>query len=64
MSTDNPVAAWFKREAIEALLAEHRAGRADHGKKLWALFVLYSVAGRRRQHSAPIRDAAVLDAVG
>jgi asparagine synthase (glutamine-hydrolysing) len=64
MSTDNPVAVWFKREAIEALLAEHRAGRADHGKKLWALFVLYSVAGRRRQHSAPIRDAAVLDAVG
>ena len=64
MSTDNPVAVWFKREAIEALLTEHRAGRADHGKKLWALFVLYSVARRRRQHSAPLRDAAVLDAAG
>jgi asparagine synthase (glutamine-hydrolysing) len=48
MSTDNAVAAWFRREAVEALLAEHAAGRADHGKKLWALYILYAVAGRRR----------------
>jgi asparagine synthase (glutamine-hydrolysing) len=52
MSTDNAVAGWFRREAIEALLAEHVAGRADHGKKLWALYILYSVAGRRRQRTS------------
>jgi asparagine synthase (glutamine-hydrolysing) len=47
MSTANPVAAWFRRPAIEALLSEHASGRADHGKKLWALYILFAVAGRR-----------------
>jgi asparagine synthase (glutamine-hydrolysing) len=49
MSTGNPVAAWFKRAEIESLLDEHLSGRADHGKKLWALYILFAVAGRRRQ---------------
>ena len=47
LSRRNPVAEWFERGAIEALLDEHLAGRRDHGKKLWALTVLFLVAGRR-----------------
>ncbi len=52
MSTGNPVAAWYRRDAIEALLSEHASGRIDHGKKLWALYVLFSVAGRQRKPSS------------
>jgi asparagine synthase (glutamine-hydrolysing) len=47
LSRHNPVADWFERAAIEALLDEHQAGRHDHGKKLWALYILFAVAGRR-----------------
>src|SRR5215472_10730466 len=61
MSRDNAVAGWFRREAIEALLTEHAAGRADHGKKLWALCILYSVGGRRRQRAAALKDLSVAD---
>jgi asparagine synthase (glutamine-hydrolysing) len=32
--------AWFERTALEQILAEHQAGRVDHGKRLWALVVL------------------------
>jgi asparagine synthase (glutamine-hydrolysing) len=46
LSRANPVADWFERSAIEALLAEHLAGRRDHGRKLWVLYVLFAVAGR------------------
>jgi asparagine synthase (glutamine-hydrolysing) len=63
MSRDNAVAGWFRREAIEALLAEHAESYADHGKKLWALYILYSVAGRRRQSSS-LNDAALLHTAG
>ena len=59
MSTGNPVAAWFNREAIESLLAEHLSGRADHGKKLWALYVLFAVAGRRRERPSIAPTAAL-----
>jgi asparagine synthase (glutamine-hydrolysing) len=52
MSTGNPVAAWYRRDAIEALLTEHASGRIDHGKKLWALYILFSVAGRQRKPSS------------
>jgi asparagine synthase (glutamine-hydrolysing) len=31
---------WFRPQAIERLLAEHDAGRADHGHRLWALAML------------------------
>jgi asparagine synthase (glutamine-hydrolysing) len=47
LSRTNPVADWFNRGAIEALLDEHLSGRHDHGKKLWVLSVLFAVAGRR-----------------
>jgi asparagine synthase (glutamine-hydrolysing) len=43
----NPVAAWFIAPVIEKLLAEHRSGRRDHAKKLWTLYILFSVAARR-----------------
>ena len=47
LSRSNPVADWFERSAIERLLREHQSGRWDHGKKLWALYVLFRVAQPR-----------------
>jgi asparagine synthase (glutamine-hydrolysing) len=47
LSRTNPAAAWFERSAIERLLSEHQAGRHDHGKKLWALTMLFRVAEPR-----------------
>jgi asparagine synthase (glutamine-hydrolysing) len=47
LSRANPVADWFERTVIEALIDEHERGRHDHGKKLWALYMLFCVAGRR-----------------
>jgi asparagine synthase (glutamine-hydrolysing) len=47
LSRSNPVAPWFERAEIERLLQEHRAGRRDHGKKLWALYVLFRVSEPR-----------------
>jgi asparagine synthase (glutamine-hydrolysing) len=63
MSAGNPVAGWFERAAIETLLAEHASGRADHGKKLWALYILFSVAGRPRTPPT-LGDTAALAAAG
>jgi asparagine synthase (glutamine-hydrolysing) len=31
---------WFEKSAMESLLKEHRAGRKDHGKRLYALSML------------------------
>jgi asparagine synthase (glutamine-hydrolysing) len=31
---------WFERSAVERLLAEHAAGRADNGHRLWTLVML------------------------
>ncbi|MGE5271879.1 MAG: asparagine synthase (glutamine-hydrolyzing) [Thiohalocapsa sp.] len=59
LSESNPVADWFARAAIERLLREHNAGRSDHGKKLWALYVLFRVAAAGRDSAAapaPMRD--------
>jgi asparagine synthase (glutamine-hydrolysing) len=53
-SRSNPAAAWFDRDFIDNLLAQHVSGRHDHGKKLWALFILYTVA---RQPSPAITGA-------
>jgi len=47
LSLANPVADWFDHAALEALLNEHLAGRHDHGKKLWTLYILFAVAARR-----------------
>src|SRR5229473_849113 len=46
LSRTNPAAEWFERSAIERLLGEHQAGH-DHGKKLWALTMLFRVAEPR-----------------
>jgi asparagine synthase (glutamine-hydrolysing) len=47
LSRDNPVANWFDRAAIEGMLDAHLSGRREFGKKLWSLYVLFSVAARR-----------------
>ena len=52
MSTGNPVAVWFRRPAIEALLREHASGRIDHGKKLWTLYILFCVGARERSRQS------------
>jgi len=33
---------WFRPEAVQKLIAEHRNGRFDHSARLWALIVLES----------------------
>jgi asparagine synthetase B (glutamine-hydrolysing) len=53
LSRANPVADWFERNALEALLHELLTGRHDHGKKLWALYVLFAVAARRPTFPSP-----------
>jgi asparagine synthase (glutamine-hydrolysing) len=62
MSRANPVADWFDRSAIEALIDEHQSGRHDHGKKLWALYILFCVAGRRLMSSGAVERSAVATA--
>lgn len=51
LSRGNPAAGWFRRAELERLVAEHMAGTRDHGKRLWALHMLFTVAGRR---AAPV----------
>jgi asparagine synthase (glutamine-hydrolysing) len=38
---------WLRPEAVRVLFDEHQAGRANHGKKLWALLMLGVWAERR-----------------
>ena len=57
LSRGNPAAAWFRRPELERLVQEHLDGARDHGKRLWALHVLFTVAGRRQ---APLPVAARL----
>jgi len=57
-----PVADWFNRTALEALVDEHLAGGRDHGKKLWALYILFSVAARRRTRPSTTTNTGVLTA--
>ena len=60
LSRANPIAGWFERAAIEALLDAHLAGRHDHGKKLWALYILYAVAARRTAPAGAIEMPAAV----
>ena len=59
LSRRNPVAAWFDRAELERLVQEHMTGARDHGKRLWALHILFMVAGRQTAPAcaAPARDA-------
>jgi len=59
MSANNPVADWFNRSAIEALLNEHKSGRIDHGKKIWVLYVLFCVSGRQTRRQLESHPAAL-----
>jgi hypothetical protein len=45
--TGELVATWFRQAEIERLLTEHASCRTDHGKKLWPLYTLFAVTGRR-----------------
>ncbi|MBM3677644.1 MAG: asparagine synthase (glutamine-hydrolyzing) [Actinobacteria bacterium] len=40
LAADASTSPWLRRPVVERLLAEHVAGRADHGHRLWCLLVL------------------------
>jgi asparagine synthase (glutamine-hydrolysing) len=40
LAEDARTRGWFRREAIERLVDEHAAGRADNGHRLWTLVML------------------------
>ncbi len=40
LSPESPLQTWFDEGAIRALIDEHAKGRADHGKRLYALSML------------------------
>lgn len=46
LSGSNPVSPWFDRARLGQLVQEHMSGVRDHGKRLWALYVLFTVAAR------------------
>jgi asparagine synthase (glutamine-hydrolysing) len=48
LSGDSPLWEFFNRAEVAALLARHRAGRADHSMRLWALLVLCAWLHERR----------------
>jgi asparagine synthase (glutamine-hydrolysing) len=48
---------WFRPEAVERLLVDHEAGRADHGHRLWTLAMLE--LWLRTHVESPKRAAAV-----
>jgi len=47
---------WFERSAVERLLADHAAGRADNGHRLWTLVMLE--LWQRAHVDAPVPAAA------
>ena len=40
LAPDRILAKWFQRDEMIKLIAEHQAGKQDHGKRLWALVCL------------------------
>ena len=40
LAPDGPLVNWFQPQALARLLAEHQAGKQDHGKRIWALACL------------------------
>lgn len=46
LAEGSPLHEWFRKDALAALLEEHRAGRADHGKRLYTLAMLGVWAGQ------------------
>ncbi|TFI58195.1 amidotransferase 1, exosortase A system-associated [Sphingomonas parva] len=49
---------WFDEAAIARVAADHRAGRADHGRLLWQLLMLDRALSRVFGLGAPARPAA------
>ena len=50
LAPENSLAEWFQRDAMVKLIAEHQAGKQDHGKRLWALACL-ALWARQPQNS-------------
>ncbi len=46
LSEGSPLHHWFNRAALAGIIEEHRAARADHGKRLYALAMLSVWAGQ------------------
>ena len=44
----------FRRETVERLLADHTAGRADHGARIWSLVMLELWHERTIENAAPL----------
>jgi asparagine synthase (glutamine-hydrolysing) len=40
LASDSRTRGWFRPDAVERLLEEHVAGRADNGHRLWTLVML------------------------
>ncbi len=40
LGSESPLAEWFEKKTLSSLLEEHRAGRNDHGKRIYALAML------------------------
>jgi asparagine synthase (glutamine-hydrolysing) len=47
LDSSNPVSGWFNKPVIEHLLSSHMGAAQDHRKKIWTLFILFSVAARK-----------------
>ena len=50
LAPEGPLAAWFQPKALARLLAEHQAGKQDHGKRIWALACL-AIWARKNQNA-------------
>lgn len=40
LAPESVTATWFQRDTLVRMMAEHQAGKRDHGKRLWALICL------------------------
>lgn len=40
LGSESPLVEWFEKKTLSSLLEEHRAGRNDHGKRIYALAML------------------------
>ncbi|MDH3703835.1 MAG: asparagine synthase (glutamine-hydrolyzing) [Alphaproteobacteria bacterium] len=54
LDATNPLAGCFVRREVEALLAQHMAGSADHRKRLWSLYCLYRFAAGARENQTAL----------
>jgi asparagine synthase (glutamine-hydrolysing) len=62
LAPEGPLSAWFQPHALAGLLAEHQAGKQDHGKRIWALACLAIWARQNQNALIPIRLRLVFGA--